>query len=178
MLVPLDAIRVIHNSLRRDMSLIDATAHIASRGLGSLNPVLERYILFNELLVWHTRGEEEYIFPALEIVAPLVAEAYERDHRGFDLLFEVLKKEINSLDILAIARATAAFEFHLGIHLNKEEAHLYRIFSERITISNQEVILGEMALERLPKMVPRLYPLARITDRKNITGIWRHTLPA
>ena len=29
------------------------------------------------------------------------------------------------------ARATAAFRFHLDIHLDKEDTHLYRIFKER-----------------------------------------------
>lgn len=44
---------------------------------------------------------------ALEEVAPSVAEAYLRDHRGLDA-----------------ARATAAFKFHLDIHLDKEAPHL------------------------------------------------------
>jgi hypothetical protein len=73
---------------------------------------LKRYIFFNEILVWHANGEEESVFPALEKVAPLVAEAYERDHRGLDSLFESLNAAVNASETLAIARITAAFDFH------------------------------------------------------------------
>jgi hypothetical protein len=181
MAVPLDAIRAIHNAFRKDMKAIDTAAHIAARGNGSLDLVLNRYIFFNEVLVWHAIGEEESVFPALEKVAPLVAEAYERDHRGLDSLFESLNKAVNASDILAIARATAAFDFHLGIHLDKEEAHLYRIFDEKISLPNQGTILGEMAQrtpqERFPEVVAWLYPLIGPDDRENMTKIWQQVLP-
>ena len=127
MAVPLDVIRAFHNAFRKDMTAIDAAAHSAARGRGNLDLVLERYTFFNEELVLHAGGEEEYVFPAMEGVAPLVAEAYERDHRGLDSLFESVDKAVNASDTLAIARATAAFSFFLSFHLNKEEAHLYRI---------------------------------------------------
>src|SRR5271169_6611095 len=102
------------------MAAINAAAHMAARGQGNLDPVSKRYTFFNEVLVWHASGEEENVFPALENVAPLVAEAYERDHRGLDSLFESLNKSVKAADTLAIARATAEFNFFLGFHLNKE----------------------------------------------------------
>ncbi|MBU2607992.1 MAG: hemerythrin domain-containing protein [Chloroflexi bacterium] len=181
MAVPLDAIRAIHNAFRKDMTAIDEAAHIAARGRGSLDLVLKRYTFFNEILVWHAIGEEESVFPALENVAPLVAEAYERDHRGLDSLFESLNKAVNASDTLAIARATAAFDFHLGIHLNKEEAHLYRIFNERVSLPDQGAIVGEMAQkipqERFPEVVAWLFPLIGTDDRENMTRIWQQALP-
>ena len=181
MAVPLDAIRAIHNAFRKDMMAIDEAAHIAARGRGSLDLVLKRYTFFNEILVWHAIGEEESVFPALENVAPLVAEAYERDHRGLDSLFESLNKAVNASDTLAIARATAAFDFHLGIHLNKEEAHLYRIFNERVSLPDQGAIVGEMAQkipqERFPEVVAWLFPLIGTDDRENMTRIWQQALP-
>ncbi len=181
MAVPLDAIRAIHNAFRKDMTAIDAAAYTAARGRGSLDLVLKRYTFFNEVLVWHASGEEENVFPALENVAPLVAEAYERDHRGLDSLFESLNKAVNASDTLAIARATAAFDFHLGIHLNKEEAHLYRIFNERVSLPNQGAIVGKMAQkipqERFPEVVAWLYPLIGPDDRENMTRIWQQALP-
>ena len=181
MAVPLDAIRAIHKAFRKDMMAIDAAADIAARGRGSLDLVLKRYTFFNEVLVWHASGEEENVFPALENVAPLVAEAYERDHRGLDSLFKSLDKAVGALDTLAIARATAAFDFHLRIHLNKEEAHLYRIFDERISLPNQGPIIGKMAQkipqERFPEVVAWLYPLIGPDDRENMTRIWQQALP-
>jgi hemerythrin-like domain-containing protein len=181
MTVPLDAIRAIHNAFRKDMTAIDTVAHIAARGRGSLDLVVKRYTFFNEVLVWHASGEEDSVFPALENVAPLVAEAYERDHRGLDSLFESLNKAVNASDTLAIARATAAFDFHLGIHLNKEDAHLYRIFNERVSMPNQGAIVGKMSQripqERFPEVVAWLYPLIGPDDREDMTRIWQQALP-
>jgi hemerythrin-like domain-containing protein len=181
MAVPLDAIRAFHNAFRKDMKSIDAAAHNAAREHSSLDLVLKRYTFFNEILVWHANGEEESVFPALENVAPLVAEAYERDHRGLDSLFASLNNAVNDADTLAIARATAAFDFHLGIHLNKEEAHLYRIFNERVSMSDQGAVVGKMAQkvpqERFPEVVAWLFPLIGADDRENMTRIWQQALP-
>jgi hemerythrin-like domain-containing protein len=182
MAVPLDAIRAIHNAFRKNMAAIDEAANAAARGRGNLDLIRKSYIFFNDILVWHALGEEESVFPALEKVAPLVAESYVRDHRGLDSLFESLKKGINASDPLAIARTTCAFKFHLSIHLNKEEAHLYRIFNERIPLPDQGPIIGEMAQkipqERFAEVVAWLYPLIEPDDRENMTRIWQQALPA
>jgi hypothetical protein len=147
-----------------------------------LDLVVKRYNFFNEVLVWHAHGEEELIFPALESVAPLVAEAYERDHRGLDSLFESLNREVNISDVIGIARATSAFNFFLSFHLNKEEAHLYRIFNERISLPDQWAITGKMSqkvpMERFPEVVSWLYPLIGPKDRENMTRIFQQALPA
>jgi hemerythrin-like domain-containing protein len=181
MAVPLDAIRAIHNAFRKDIAEMDAAANAAAQGRGSPDLVKKRYTFFNEILVWHAIGEEESVFPALENVAPLVAEAYERDHRGLDSLFESLDKAVHASDNLAIARTTCAFAFHLTIHLNKEDAHLYRIFGERISLANQGAIMGEMAQKipqkRFPEVVAWLYPLIGLNDKENMTRIWQQALP-
>jgi hypothetical protein len=182
MTVPLDAIRAIHNAFRKDMAAIDAAAYAAASGHGELDLILKRYFFFNEVLVWHANGEEKAAFPALENVAPLVAEAYERDHRGLDSLFELLHKAVMAADPLAVARATAAFNFHLLIHLDKEEAHLYRIFNERVSLPDQGAIAGKMAQEipreRFPEFIGWLYPLLGHDDRENMVRIMRQVLPA
>lgn len=182
MAVPLDGIRAMHNAFRKDIKLIDEAAYIAARGQGSLELVLKRYNLFNEILVWHASGEEEYVFPALEKVAPLVAEAYERDHRGLDALFDSLHRAVNVSDVLAIARATSAFNFFLSFHLNKEEAHLYRIFNERVSQPDQGAIVSKMSQkipqERFPEAVAWLFPLIGPDDRENMIRIWQQALPA
>ena len=90
-----------------------------------------------------------------------MAEAYELDHRGLDTLSESLKKAVNGSNPLEIARATAAFDFFLGHHLDSEEKHLYRIFNERISLPDQGAIVGKMSQkipqERFPEAVSWLY---------------------
>ena len=87
---PLDAVMAFHNAFRRDMAGIDAAALDSARGKPGLEPAIERFRFFNEVLVWHANGEELAIFPALEVVAPSVAWACERDHRGLDAAFDAM----------------------------------------------------------------------------------------
>src|SRR5258707_13897256 len=93
---PIDAVRAIHNAFRQDIKLIDAAALDAARGKPGLESTVERFRFFNEVLEWHAHGEELAMFPALESVAPSVAEAYEKDHRalatGLDALTHPLSE--------------------------------------------------------------------------------------
>jgi hypothetical protein len=179
---PLDAIMAIHNAFRADISIIDAAALGSARGKAELAPTVERFRFFNEILVWHAHGEELAIFPAVEAVAPLVAEAYERDHRGLDAAFDAMNAAVSAGDALETARASAAFKFHLTIHLAKEDAHLYRIVRERISPPEQGKAVGIMSgvipQERFPEVIAWLFPLINNNDRENMTRIWQMVMPA
>jgi hypothetical protein len=178
---PLDSIMAFHNAFRRDMSGIDTAALESARGKPGLTSAVERFRFFNEILVWHAHGEELAIFPAVEAVAPSVAEAYERDHRGLDAAFDALNSAVSAGDSLETARASAAFKFHLDIHLAKEDAHLYRLVRERIPIPEQAKALGIMSSavpqDRFPEVIAWLYPLIGPDDRENMTRIWQMVMP-
>ena len=142
---------------------------------------MERFRFFNDILVYHAHGEEIAIFPALDAVAPLVSEAYEKDHRGLDAAFDALNDAVSAGDALATARATAAFKFHLDIHLYKEDTHLYRIVRERIPVPEQGKAVGIMAGE-VPEDVRAafilwMYPLLGDDDRENMTRIQQMVMP-
>jgi len=179
---PIDAIRAIHNAFRNDLERIDAAALDSARGREGLAATIERFRFFNEVLVWHAHGEELAIFPLLDDVAPLVAEAYVKDHRGLDFAYDTLSKSYSARDPLQTARATAAFRFHLNIHLDKEDTHLYRIFKERVSLPEQGKALGIMSStiprERFPELVGWLFPLIGHDDRENMTRIWQMVMPA
>ena len=179
---PIDAIRAIHNAFRNDLKHIDAAALDSARGKEGLAATIERFRFFNEVLVWHALGEELAIFPMVENVAPLVAEAYEKDHRGLDSAFNTLSKSYSERDLLQTARATAAFRFHLNIHLYKEDTHLYRIFKEQVSLSEQGKAIGIMSStvpkERFPELVAWMFPLMGHDDRENMTRIWQMVMPA
>ena len=178
---PLDSVTAIHNAFRCDMEMIDKAALDNARGKPNLSATIDRFRFFNEILVWHAKGEEVAIFPALEAVVPSVAEAYERDHRGLDAAFETLDAAVTAKDALATARATAAFKFHLDIHLDKEDAHLYRLVRERVSIPDQGKAVGIMSgiapQERFPEVVAWMYPLMNDNDRENMTRIWQMVMP-
>ena len=179
---PIDAVVAIRNAFRRDIATIDAAALAAAGGKSGMEATVERFRFFNEVLVWHADGEEAAMFPALEEVAPLVAEAYEKDHRGLDAAFDELSRAVTARDPLGSARATAAFKFHLDIHLHKEDTHLYRIIRERVSVPDQGHALGVMAggvpQDRFPEFVAWMFPLLGDDDRENMSRIWQMVMPA
>ena len=178
---PLDAVMAFHNAFRRDMAGIDAAALGAARGKPGLEPEIERVRFFNEVLDWHAHGEELAIFPALEAVAPLVAWSYERDHRGLDAAYDAMNAAYSAHDALETARASAAFKFHLDIHLAKEDAHVYRLIRERVSMADQGKAVGLMSStvpqDRSPEVIAWLYPLLGDDDRENMTRIWQMVMP-
>jgi hemerythrin-like domain-containing protein len=178
---PIDGITALHNAFRRDMDGIDAAALASARGKDGLAATVERFRFFNEVLAWHAYGEEVAIFPALENVAPLVAEAYEKDHRGLDAAFDALSAAVSVHDAIETARATAAFKFHLGMHLDKEDSHMYRIIRERVSLPEQGKAVGIMSShvpqDRFPEVVAWMFPLMGDTDRENMTRIWQSVMP-
>ncbi len=149
--------------------------------MGYPSAEVERFRFFNEVLVWHAHGEELAVFPALEEVAPSVAEAYVKDHRGLDAAFDALNSAVGAGDPLETARATAAFKFHLDIHLAKEDSHLYRLIRERVSAPDQGKVVGIMSStvpqERFPEVVAWMFPLLGDDDRENMTRAWQMLMP-
>jgi hypothetical protein len=174
---PLDIILAFHNAFRNDIKVIDHAARQTARGKTGLSPQLERYRFFNEILIWHARGEEQGVFPQVETVAPLVTEAYARDHQGLDTASEALDYAVSTGDVLEMARASAAFKFHLDLHLAKEDAHLYRIMRERVPLPQQAQAIGIMSRsvpqERFPEAIGWLFSLINPDDQQNVMLVWQ-----
>ena len=143
---------------------------------------VQRFRFFNEILALHAHGEELGIFPALEAVAPLVAEAYEMEHRGLDRAFDTLRDAVSARDELETARATAAFKFHLDVHLAKEDAHLYRIIRERVLVPDQANAVGVMVSvlppDRHPEFIAWMFPLLGDDDRETMIRILQMGMPS
>jgi hypothetical protein len=181
MVGPIEAVLAIHNAFRADMAIIDSAALAAACGDADAEATVERFRFFNEVLVWHAHGEELAVFSAVEGVAPSVVEAYEMDHRALDAAFDRLGDAVAARDTLETARATAAFKFHLDVHLAKEDTHLYRIVRERIPVPEQAAAVGVMAgqvpAERNPELIAWLFPLLGDDDRENMTRIWQMVMP-
>jgi hypothetical protein len=178
---PILGVRAIHNAFRRDMAMIDAAALDAARGKPGLAATIERFRFFNEVLEWHALGEDELIGPLLEGVAPHVYAAYEADHRGLDAAFATLRDAVSEHDPLGTARATKAFKFHLDLHLDKEDAHLYPLLAARVPVAELGQAIGQMGKhsprERFPEVVAWMYPLMGLEDRVSMTLDWRRGMP-
>ena len=178
---PTDAVLAMHNAFRRDIDLIDAAALASAQGAPGLDATVERFRFLNEVLDWHAQGEDAVISPLLESVAPSVYETYERDHRALDVAFAELSRAVSVRDPLETARATKAFKFHLELHLDKEDAHMYRIISERVSVPDQAQAMALMGShapqDRFPEIVAWMFPLIGLDDRVNMTRAWQMSMP-
>jgi hypothetical protein len=178
---PFDAVLAIHNAFRHDMELIDAAALASARGEPGLEATIERFRFFNEVLEWHAQGEDAVISALLESVAPDVYETYERDHRALDAAFDAMNEAVSVRDPLETARATKAFKFHLELHLDKEDAHMYRLLADRVPLPDQGRATGLMAShapqDRFPEVVAWMFPLIGHDDRIAMTRSWQLGMP-
>jgi hypothetical protein len=178
---PIDLILVAHDAFRRDLAEIDAACLGAARDGRDVSEMIKRLDFFTEMLSWHAQGEDSGIFPAMEKIAPDVAASYEIDHRGLDLAADGLSVAVEAEDPLAVARATAAFRFHLDMHLYKEEVHLYRLFTDRLPESEQakavSVFTDALPVARFSDFVAWLFPLVEVEGRTRVVRVWQAAMP-
>ncbi len=177
MVTPLDVIPSFHQALRNAMREIDDAAYKAAAEGVNLAPAVERLGFFSEILMWHAAGEDELVFPAMERVAPLVAQGYLHDHHEFDTMTEGLAKINASSDALVAARETAAMTAVLRIH----DELLYPILRERTSLEEQTAIVGGMAAhvppDRNPEFIRWFFPLLGHDDREMWTRVVKGLMP-
>lgn len=178
---PLDAIMAFHNAFRRDMAGIDAAALAWARGEQEATAGLSRYRFFNEVLVWHANGEEAVVFPLVEREAPMLSEPYIQDHHGLDAAHERLDAAVGAGDALEAARATAAFKFHLDLHLAKEDSQVYPLIKRRVHLPEERGAVGTMSgmvpRERFPEAIAWIFPLLGPADRQNLVQVFQMLMP-
>ena len=178
---PIDIIRPFHNAFRRDIAQIDDTVVKIAREGGNTTSVLDRLHTMNEMLDIHARGEEAAVFPAMDKLVPQVATPYLMDHRELDRMVNVLEAIRKNPDPLTTARATAILDSFLRIHLNKEDAHLYKILRERTT-DDEQIAIGVLMSrsvppDRFPTMIQWLFPLLDLEDQVVVARGWVNVMP-
>ena len=181
MVSPLEAVTVIHNAFRRDLSEIDEAVYEIARHGGDLSPLVDRLEWYSQILDLHAQGEEDAVFPALEKVARLLAPLFVDDHREMDMMTEGMNRFVGAPDELAAARATAVLRSHVRIHLAKEDTYVYPMLKNRLTPEEQGPIVGQMAGKVPPPLMPQfvnwLFPLVEQEDRATMTAVWKALMP-
>jgi len=163
------------------MSQIDTLVLNIAHDGGDMAPIFDRLQIISEILDYHAKGEEAAVFPAVDNIAPLVAQAYIMDHRELDNMVHGLEEIRKAPDPLTTARATAVLNSHLRIHLDKEDIHLYPILRERTTDDEQTSIGKLMASktppERSPIQTQWLFPLLDFDDQVKVTKLLMSVMP-
>ncbi len=151
------------------------------RSDGDLEPGFQRLSIIGEVLDYHARGEEAGVFPAVDRLTPLVAQAYVIDHRELDIMVNALESIHKAPDALTTGRATAVLQSRLRIHLDKEDVHLYPILRERTTDEEQISIGKAMAAimppDKIPVFAHWLFPLLNLNDQVIVTRGWMSMMP-
>ena len=178
---PIDIIRCFHNAFRRDISQIDDAVNRIAHERGEFTSILDRLHTMNELLDIHARGEEAAVFPAMDKLLPQVATPYLMDHRELDIMANYLETIHQNPEPLTTARATAILHSFLRIHLNKEDAHLYRILRER-TSDDEQLAIGVLMSrsvppDKFPTMIQWVFPLLDLDDQVIVAKSWVRIMP-
>jgi len=178
---PIDIVRCMHNAFRRDISQIDTQVLTLARSNGDMSPIFDRLQVLGEILDYHARGEEAAVFPAVDKLTPLVAQAYLMDHRELDNMVNGLETIRKAPDPLTTARATAVLQSHLRIHLDKEDVHLYPILRERTTNEEQtaigKIMSSKVPQEKFPVFAQWMFPLLELNDQVTVTKGWMALMP-
>jgi len=178
---PLDVVTAFHNAFRRDVTRIDTAAVMWARGGGEPPADLGRYRFFNEALVWHATGEEAAVFPVIEREAPLLSEPYIQDHHGLDAGYERLDAAAGAGDPLEAARAAAALQFHLDIHLAKEDSQIYPLLKRTLRLPEERAMAGSISAmvprERFPEVIGWLFPLLTQDERDAVVSVFQMVMP-
>ncbi len=179
MVAPLNAVTVVHNAFRRDLTEIDQAVYkVASHG-GDLSPLIDRLQYLSDILVRHEKGEEHAVFPEVDRVAPLLSPLFVDDHREMS---NELGKVVDAPDELAAACASAVLHTRVRIHLAKEDAFLYPALRERIDLEEQADIVGQLwgrsfpPDDVLPQYMNWLYGLVNQEDQATITIVWKQLM--
>ena len=180
MIPPLDAVTVVHNAFRRDLTEIDQAVYKVARHGGDLSPSIDRLHYFSDILDRHEKGEEHAVFPEVErVVSPLLASLFIDDHREMS---EGLGKVEGAPDELAAARASAALHTHVRTHLAKEDTWLYPALRDRIDLDEQVTIVGQLwgrsfpPDDVLPQYMNWLFGLVNQEDQATITTVWKQLM--
>lgn len=175
----LDAVTVVHNAFRRDLSEIDQAVYEVARHGGDLSPLVVRLQYFGDILDRHEKGEEHAVFPELDRVAPLLAPLFVDDHRE---MAEGLGEVVGAADELDAARATSVLHTHVRTHLAKEDTYLYPVLRDRIDLGEQATIVGQLwgrsfpPDEVLPQYMNWLFGLVNQDDQATITTVWKQLM--
>ena len=175
----LDAVTVVHNAFRRDLSEIDQAVYEVARHGGDLSPLIVRLQYCVDILDRHEKGEEHAVFPELDRVAPLLAPLFVDDHRE---MAEGLGKVVGAADELDAARATTVLHAHVRTHLTKEDTYLYPVLRDRIDLDDEATIVGQLwgrsfpPDEVLPQYMNWLYGLVNQDDQATITTVWKQLM--
>ena len=175
----LDAVTVVHNAFRRDLTEIDQAVYKVARHGGDLSPLIDRLLFFSDILDRHEKGEEHAVFPEVDRVAPLLAPLFVDDHREVS---EELGKVVGAPDELAATRASGILHAHVRIHLAKEDTYLYPVLRDRIDLDEQATIVGQLwgrsfpPDEVLPQYMNWLFGLVNQEDQATVTTVWKQLM--
>ena len=148
---PLAAISFIHGPMKRDLQEMAMEAHGLDEAHGSHGPTTDfvqlqqRYRLWCRVLEIHEDGEEQFLFPSIESVAPGTSAAYQEAHQRLAAALADVTVAMDEKDTHQVHRLLHRLERELNDHIDLEEKELLLLADEHIPQSEQAAIVGKMS---------------------------------
>ncbi len=154
---PINALRFVHSAILAESDRIDEAAASATSG-DDLTSLADDVAFFEDLVLLHTRGEEQGLFPVVAEAAPHIDETYLFDHEDERRTFAALRTAIGGRDLASAQRAAVVLREHAHCHIEKENTLILPFVDEHFAPEDQGVMLGNILstipAEKMQQVVP------------------------
>ena len=154
---PIDSLLFVHAAIVEEVARIERTVTVATDG-EALRACGDDLAWFEELMGYHTGGEEIGLFPAIVEKSTGLDLAYLLDHEIERELFETLRAAVGGGDQEAAKRTAAALAHHVGTHVRKENELILPFVHEHFSPEEQGAIVGKIIgaipKEKMARAVP------------------------
>lgn len=177
---PINALRYVHSAILAESDRIDAVADGAD-SVEDLAHLADDVAFFENLVLLHTTGEEQGLFPKVAAAAPHIDETYLFDHEDERQTFTNLRSAIADGDVNEARRAAVVLREHAHSHIEKENTLILPFVDEHFAPPEQGQMLGEILStipsEQMAQVVPWIIDRLSADDAEAYVSVLEHAMP-
>ena len=154
---PIDSLRFVHTAILAESARLERATESATSA-EELRGLEADAAWFDELVNYHTRGEELGLFPLLAEKAPHIDDPYLFDHDSERRLLTGLREAIASGDLAAARRCALLLNEHTSTHIEKENTLILPFVADTFSVPEQvaivQTILSTIPPDKMAVAVP------------------------
>ncbi|GKA70707.1 zinc finger protein BRUTUS-like protein isoform X1, partial [Tanacetum coccineum] len=193
---PVDHIIFFHKALKKDMEqVVSISANLAVNG-DLFEHFYRRFHHIRVLHKIHSDAEDEFAFPALEAkeIIQNSSHSYSIDHKMDAEYFNRISYVLDQISELYYSGSSQGMLMYrqlcaklhsmckgmnkmLSDHMAHEEIDLWPLFTEHLSLKEQEKIIGSMLgrtrAETLQEMIPWIMASLTVEEQNSLMSLWR-----
>jgi hypothetical protein len=187
---PIESIFFVHTAIRRDAHAIEQLAQHAE-STEAIRELAARFEWFARAVTFHTKGEEDLLYPELEKRAPHVGAAYVFDHQDDQRLFEETRAALRGAreaagdarreHLAAVRRLTAHVAAHSELHVRKENELVVPLVAKLFSPPEQgaqiQAIVAAIGPDDMRRAAPWLVGHLDAPDRVAYVAMMQKVMP-